>query len=324
MGVFTNTYIYESNKIIEKYNANKIEEDLTFYEIYLTTLINTFKWKFSNIDLPHFMPEHFLQYSGRLAIFDYKNKIKILPCFPSGALLENGEYDSYTAIAMNGVTYHLKYGEFVLIFNNCMKTGYAPLVKHFSDKTSYALRAVDSSLHKAVIGTIIGAEDSDQVNLINQMNDKEKTLKPFVAVSKTKFAAGELERLSVFDNRENDVLALWDVYVRYRNLFYSTFGVNNVEIQKRERLTEAEGRGNDEIVRYSLLQDMYEQRVIGIENANKMFGLSIELELNRDSATVFELERSNNDKIEAMNIANTRGANIATTGGENNENNSNE
>ena len=313
MGVFTNTYLAQTGEILKKYAEEKIAEDLSFYDIYLTTLINTFKWSKIPVDLPSFMPEQFLQYSGRLGIFE-NNGIKILPIFPAGSLMENGEYTQYTAIAMNGKTYRVDYDDVVIIFNNCTKTGYAPLVQHFSNKTSYALRAVESALQKAIMGTIIGAETEDQVNLINQLNDKEKVLKPFVAMMRTKFTSGEFERISVFDNRENDVIALWDVYVRYRNLFYSTFGVNNVEIQKRERLTEAEGSGNDEIVRYSLLYDMYNQRIVGINKANEKFGIDIKIEINRDSSTVYELTKTNEEKIEDMQLEMTRGTNLPTGG----------
>jgi hypothetical protein len=187
---------------------------------------------------------------------------------------------------------------------------YYPTIKHFADKSSYALRSVHVSLQKAMMPTVISCENEQQIKILNDFNYEEKTLKPFIATHKEKFDADSMERQPIFDNRENDVLALWDCYVRYRNMFYATFGINNVEIQKRERLTEAEGSGNDEIVRYSLLDDMYEQRKDFVERVNKRFGTEISIELNRDSATVYELNLTGEEKIENMRMANLKGVNL--------------
>ena len=119
-----------------------------------------------------------------------------------------------------------------------------------------------------------------------------------------------LQRAPVFDNRETDVLSLWDVFSRYDRMFYRTFGISTVGIQKNERLTEAESTGEEEMTRYTLFQDMYNCRMDGIEQVKKKFNYDLSIEVMRDQKTVYELSQSNEDKIKMRKIEASKGANI--------------
>ena len=116
------------------------------------------------------------------------------------------------------------------------------------------------------------------------------------------------------------------------------FGINNVEVQKRERLTQAEGSGNDEYVRYTLLWDLFDNRRTFVDNVKEKFNHELEFELNRDIQTVYQLDIQtvyqltvdNDQKIADALIEITKGSNIGgqersnddtdAVGGETNEN----
>lgn len=312
MSVFHNIYTqkYEESAV---YQANKkFAEDFNFFDTALTTVVNSISWKnLPDEKLPYFMPELFLQYSGRIARYEEKGQGKLHPCFPNGQLDENGEFTSYTIVKPNGDTLTRKAEDIEVCFNNCFKMPYVYKIAQFSDKMSYAVRAVDTALAKACMPTIALFDTPEQLKKYDIFSNPETAMRPFVAMLKEGLVPKELETIDIYDSSKVDVLALWDVYVRYRNLFYTTFGINNVEVQKKERLTEAEGSGNDEITRYSLLDDMFKQRTDFVDRCKKHFGDSMELEINRDIATVFELSADNATKLELAKLDFTKGTNPA-------------
>ena len=316
MSTYHNTYLSNFKENQEEIQKRRTIEDFKFFDIYFTTLLSTFRWNGDiPTDLPPFMIEYFYQMCGRIVAFMDGNKFTILPAFPSGSLLKYGEFDKYTGYDMSGKTYELNKDDIVIGFNNSMKIPYYYMVKNFAEKSSYALRAVDTALRRASRGAVLTGFSPEQLKTIGSMLGDDKTLKEFNAIpAETGLDPEVIKRLPIYDNRETDVIALWDVYTRYRNLYYSTFGINNVEIQKKERLTEAEGSGNDEIVRYSLLNDMVFNRRKFKDDVAKKFNKNIDFDIERDSVTVYELLKSNDQKISDMEIMITRGSNIVKGG----------
>lgn len=302
MSVFSNIYTKRYESSAEARSAVKTYTDFDFFDTCMTTVINTFKWTgYPDKDLPPFMIEWFFQNSGRVAMYrNDEGKIAVHPAFPAGALTDRGTFTAYDIITPNGKTYVRNAEDIAIGYNNCFKIPYVYKIDQFAKKMSYALRAVDSSLTKASLPVAALFENPDQLKKFEKYADPETAMQPFVAMLKEKLVAKEVETVSLYDADKVDVLAIWDVYTRYRNLFYTTFGINNVEIQKRERLTEAEGAGNDEITRYSLLSDMYDRRKEWCERCKELFASDISFELNRDLSTVYNLGVDNSEKIELM------------------------
>lgn len=323
MSVFHNLFTQKFKKQDEEIQQNKKIEQFKFYDMYMTALVSSFEWG-GDFDkkIQSFMIEQGYQYSGMMGFFISNEVLKAYPCYPTGSLLENGEFSKYMCIAYNGDQFERDYDDIVIGYNNSFKTPYSPIVKTFADKSAYALRAVDAALKRAIRGKVFVGLDESQLKTLGSILGNESELKEFSAVlGNADLNNEDVKALTVHDNRESDILALWDVYVRYRNLYYSTFGVNNVEIQKRERITEAEGSGNDEIVRYTLLNDMYKRRLDVVKKVKEKFNKTITCEIQRDGGTVYGLEQSNDGKISDTIIASTRGANINKVG-ESNENQS--
>ena len=316
------------NIILEHINKNKEQMELeyrancqTIYNNCYTSVVSTFKWGNLPKSTLHFLPERFLYYYGIMGAFMENGEFRILPATPSGTLLENGEYSQYILYTLNGKTYIKDREDLVLCYNNSRALPSYIFVSELSEKMSYALSAVDITLEKAMLPDIVECRDQNQLNMITGMLDKRNNLKAFATTMSAAISKNEISVHKMFDNRERDILSLWDIYIRYRNLFYTTFGINNVEIQKKERLTEAEGSGNDEISRYTLINDMYENRKVFVEKIKEKFNYELSIEINRNSSTVFELNSDNQEKIDNIIIEKTKGANVELMrGGEENEN----
>lgn len=300
MGVFSKVYeqMVEAIKQHEEIEYLKTNHFLTV--LFYTTVISSFSYE-GDIpefieDLPSYIEECFFG-SSKVAYFTEGDKHYITPCYPNGTLLDNGMYSHYTCIFRNGRTV-IKRLEDIEV-GEAMSLGVPSrvIVDELLDKCVASLRAVDMSLERASTPSFTFANDENVVNLINKaMLESVGKQMPYALISASSFKGDTLHKYDLFDNRAQDVLALWDVFVRYKNLFFSSFGVNNVEISKSERLTRAEGESNTEIVRYSLFYDMYEHRIDWLKRIKNHFGADIKCVINRNYETVSAFTMTNEDK----------------------------
>ena len=91
---------------------------------------------------------------------------------------------------------------------------------------------------------------------------------------------------------------------------YTTFGFDTIEIQKRERLTQAEGSANSEISRYSLFMDMFECRRDFADRVKEKFNFDLDVDINRNSNTVYNMQLDNEELIDNELIEISKGSNL--------------
>ena len=315
MGVFQNIYLngLETYKCVK--DVEEKQRGFELADIYLTAVCSSFKWKKCPEGNIPFTNEPRLQLSGRLAVFkDDDGKVCIHPCYPAGDLLPNGEYSLYTIIARNGTQWIRKYDDISIIFNNMFKLPYYSLIVDLATRSQNSLVAVDAALERAATPPVLECDTDEQLKTAQEILTASKNKAFLLKKRQGGYGEAGITRVPSFDNRETDIISLWDVFSRYDRFFYRTFGISTVGIQKNERLTKAESTGEEEMTRYSLFEDMYSRRKEGIEEANAKFGTEIEIEINRDSKTVYELQLDNEDKIEMERIEATKGANIQQQG----------
>ena len=319
------TYQSAMENAYKEVEQNKYRTNYTIWHNYYATVTNTFSWQNLPKGVLSFLPEEYLCYWGLIAFLkDDNGNPTILPAYGAGRLLPNGEYSEYVCIAKNGENYRRNREDIALCYNNNLRVPSILMINELSKKSARALRAVDSSLKKAILPSIVYTPDEATMTTISGMFDEDKDMLPIRATMNEAFKANADKGITVhtiYDNRQLDIISQWDVYVRYRNLFYTTFGINNVEIQKRERLTEAEGSGNDEITRYTLLKDMYSRREEFCAEVKEKFNYDLTFELNRDSATVYEIKLSNKEKIDNIEIDLLKGVNYGSQNPEESEDN---
>lgn len=311
MSTYHNVYEELINNINTELYIDKRIKDNFIAMNYFNTVISTFEWKNLPKETLPFMPEEQLCFTGKTAFFqDDNGDFKMFPCVMAGNLMENGMYDRYQMIARNGKVWHRKIDEIEICWNNSMRFPSAWQINSLADDTSYALRSVKTSLQRSMIPNIITGNTNEELAALAKLKDPENTLQMFFTAFNSAISKTGNEVISFFDNQKEDVIARWDIFIRFRNLFYTTFGINNVEIQKKERLTESEGESNQEITRYTLLQDMLKCRQDFIDRVEKRFGHKMEIKLNRDSQSVYETFLTNEEKIENVELDNLKGVNL--------------
>lgn len=302
MSVFSKVYENIAQELEQNgSNRNKQTEDFMSCLFY-STVISSFTHE-GDIpefikNLPSYIEECFFM-SSIVAYFEEGGKHYITPCYPSGILLDNGLYSQYICIFRNGKTVIKNLEDIEICFNNSLGLPSRVIVDDILNKCVNALKTVDISLERASTPALTFATDDNISNLITTAVEKAtKKKNPMALVSASSFKGDTLHKYNLFDNREQDVLALWDIFVRYKNLFFSTWGINNVEISKSERLTRAEGESNTEIIRYTLFFDLYRHRVDWYDRIEKHFGKKITCAINRNYETVTAMTMSNDEKRE--------------------------
>lgn len=85
------------------------------------------------------------------------------------------------------------------------------------------------------------------------------------------------------------------------NEFLTTFGINNIDVEKKERLISGESNANNELINYNL-KSFLDTRKKAVEQINELFGLDIKVRINSDLYNIIKKEESiiadyNNDGI---------------------------
>ena len=283
--VVAENYDEKMKELLQQVSANRGMHTMSFYLL----ANNAFEWSGLPKETLKFLPEEFLIYWGRFAYFKEGENMMLLPCYPAGALKENGEYTQYVCIAKNGKNYRKNYEDIEICFGNSMKLPTYAFICEWAEKCGYALSTVDSMLERAMYPDIVACKDKASLDAISETLDKQKNLVPFRAMNTEGFGDSVPQRLTMFDNREKDVLSLWETYQKYKSNFLNYYGIFTVGINKNERLTESESKGNQDSVRYQMYADMYMNRLDFIERAKAHFGdTGISVKKNRSIAVTDE------------------------------------
>ena len=300
MSVFSKLYEKQMEKIEEHEHFKTTTTYLFLRQLLTTSVISSFEWKgvpdFIK-EIPDYIEESYFG-AGKIAATEYNGERLIAPCYANGTLKKSGLYSHYTLIFRDGTQLILPKEDIELGFNNCFHTPSHLVVNEMIENCVRALRAVDMSLFRAQLPSLLALNDEEKINsVIAEIEKQYKKINPLAVVSGD-WVENDLQKFELFDNRATDVLALWDIFVRYKNLAFTTFGINNVEITKNERLTLNESESNTEITRYGMFYDMYSHRKDFCDRVNNRFGWDLSVTLNRNYNTVAELNMSNEDKIE--------------------------
>ena len=282
MGVF-------SNIVNEKYSkaCKQVESNLNFssnllFQSFYSIAINAFKWKNLPENVLEFLPEEYLIFAGRMGFFRRRSEYKMLPIFPTGTLLENGEYTSYNAIAKNGEQYLLSRDEVSICYNNSLQLPTISIIEEWASRAGYSLSAVDSSLLRAITPDIVAVDNKEILDSLTTMWDKEKKLIPYNITANENFLdENKFKRIAMYDSRERNVLEQWEVFEKYRGFFQNLYGVYSIGVRKNERLTTSEATGNTDNVRYSFYDDMLYNRQSFCEDVKKRFNYDLQVETNR-------------------------------------------
>lgn len=301
MSVFDKVYERTLTEMKLESKVSILRTEQFIRQLFFTTIINGFEWS----NTPEFIRsnqdyiEEGTFYSGTMGYFiDDDGSEKIAPAFATGLLLENGLYDTYQMIFPNGRTVIKKLEDIELLFNNYNHTPTIIYVLEMVDKCTTSLNAVELSLIRATFSKLITCKDEQtkkkMLDLIKSSLSQEI---PF-AITMGDWLNNEIKIDSLYDDKEVNITAIWDIFIRFRNLFFTTFGINTVEISKTERLTMAEGASNDEIVQFTLFNDMYKHRLDFCKRVKEHFGRELTVDVNRGIDTSVFMNLSQEEKLD--------------------------
>lgn len=303
MSTYQNLYETKMKEIQDRFKNRNVYTDLYLYQLFRAVIIHSFKWE----NIPSFIKQHpdYIEESlsgyGRIAFFMKDGEPYIAPATPNGMLKKSGLYTSYTMVFRNGETVILPIDEIELCDNNfdCMPSDI--LLNTMVEKCSNALKAVDRALDKMSMNDLIVCKDETTMTKVAEALSSSYNKDVPINVTMGDWTSDDITLKVLADNRNIAIKDLYDVFIRYRNLYLTTFGINTVEISKPERLTMAEGSSNDEIVQYTLFGDMYEHRKDFCERVKNHFGYDLRVVPNRGIDTTVNLELNVEEKLEMKN-----------------------
>lgn len=252
-------------------------------------------------NLPDTLPaknlELMLQTGGYSIVTKVNDK---LYCFTGGLGGIPNEYNEPTlAIVANP---YLKFNkeleidkECVVVRNDTLKLGMLPLFK------PYAFLLAENSLSMRVANV-----NTRMISLLSASDDRTKKSAELYlkniedgklgVVGESAFLEGI--RVHALSNSSMSYLTQLIEYHQYiKATWYNEIGISSNYNMKRENLNEAETKMNDDLL-IPLIDDMYEQRKIGVDKINQMYGTNIEVELNSVWKKKIELNDISTDELE--------------------------
>lgn len=243
-------------------------------------------------DLDYFQQHLFLD--GYIAVTDTDAGILPLQCsfsginvfsHPTDIIIANPVLGSFERkIGVNGVLIKLQY--------NYM--GIHALLNRYAALLAMCDSALSVNLMNSKVAFIGMAENKAQADTMKKMYDEISMGKPAVFVKGSAIGNGE----SFYFNRVKENYIAKDIQDTKRSLineFLTEIGINNANINKRERLNLDEVNANDEEIRANV-QHWYDNIRAGFDEVNAMFtDLNISVKI-RDYTRIIEAEEGGIDE----------------------------
>lgn len=178
--------------------------------------------------------------------------------------------------------------ECVLIRNNdeCIPT--SPTIQLYAMRLAEISRTIDTNINAMKMPYFIRCSDKQRLSLKNAMaqrNDNETVIWADKSIDLDGFQVLKTDVPIVFDKLQIQKHAIWNECMTF-------LGINNANMDKRERLVDDEVHANNEQVGLSS-QVMLKSRQKACELINELFGLNISVEIRKQDKLIL-------DEIEPM------------------------
>ena len=254
---------------------------LTDYFVRLMLISRSlFKWK----NLPNGLDEKWIERylfaeGGCLFYYDERFGYMVAKMGETGAL---NYYDEPTTVKPYATNYVYEGKELennvncVIIRNNDEMLPTAPTIQIYAYDLTNLKRTQDVNICSLKMPTIIRCSDKQRLSLkqaINQRNDNEPVIWADKNLDLNNAEVLDLKAPIVFDKLQIQKHAVWNECMTF-------LGINNANMDKRERLVDDEVQANNEQVKAS--EDvMLKARQEACKRINKMFGLNIQVRRRR-------------------------------------------
>ena len=266
-------------------NENLREYDF-YFKKYKRLITSMFKWE----NLPDGISSRFIEdklfYNGELIFFKSKYGFYVVSQCTEIGLNDYEEPVGYRAYGVNKINEPVMAKDCVPIWNDLFRQGNAQNVHFFSKRLSNIEKTIDINLEQLKNPYIISCPEGQRETVKQVMKQKTDGV-PYI------FASDDFNSLvdvRVFDLKiQNHTRELEEVKHSIENEGLTFFGINNVNVLKRERLITGEAEQNDEQITFNK-QSMLSARQQAVEQINKKFNQNIKVSINNFIAEEVEKE----------------------------------
>lgn len=292
-----------------KFEDSFVVNEATYYD-YLNRFrriaLSMFEW----VNLPKSMDARYLEqclyYNGQASLlYDKKYGFINTKCAGSGDINIYGLPDKLNCfsygfnsmrelyVGLNKVNPKKKEEECILVMNNVDRTPTASSMELFSWRLYLAQRTCDVNISGQRFPVMIVGDDKQRLmleNLYTQYNGNQ----PFIFGNKNQLTDDMLKAINTSSPYVADKLTEYKKEIWNEALTY--LGINNMSIQKKERLTENESDENNELVNLNL-QSMLAPRLEACREFNEKFGFTgtdkeISVRVRSDLKNIIKMEQS--------------------------------
>ena len=266
-------FLREAPKSVEgEFNAS----NTYYWEWALKKILSRFELENAPEEWPinYFWLHLFLD--GKISILDTELGIIPLKCGvtginvwdrPTDIIIANHILGSFNRkIGVDAALVHLQY--------NFM--GVTPILQRFSTLLSMCDSAISVNLMNSKVAFIGFVDDAAQAKTMQKMYDEISSGVPAVFARK-----GQVSPENFMFNSVKNTFIADDVMLLRRKIvndFLSDIGINNANLDKRERLNSDEVNANNEEMRFNIL-NWIDTISEGLEVANKLYGLNLKVKL---------------------------------------------
>lgn len=263
----------------------------TFTDYYYRLMLlsrTVFKWENLPNGIDEKWIERYLYIDGQCLFFKDKTKgFMVARCNPSGQI---NNYDEYTHLKPYGTNYQgksLENGEeCILIRNNDEMIPTSYTLKLYAYRLAEITRTIDININAQKTPLIILCSDKQKQSLKQVMN-KWSGYEPMI------FGDKNLD-LSGFDVLKTDAPIVFDKLQKHKHEIWNecmTFlGINNANMDKRERLVDDEVQANNEQIDMSA-NVMLKAREWACKQINDKYDLNIKVSFRNENRANFDGER---------------------------------
>lgn len=184
----------------------------------------------------------------------------------------------------------------ILCFNNFFGTSSLEKISYYAYKLANIERISDVNLNlQRAMGIIGCTNENTRLSIENIINDWNNNKIINITTDEIMDDVKTMQFDVPFIGDK-----LMDMKNRIFNEFLTDFGINNIQINKKERLTENESQVNNEVVNINL-QNYYDTRLTFIRQMNECFGTNSGVYVNSDLENIIKNTRTSivgDDKYE--------------------------
>lgn len=270
-------------KALKNYADWRLQESLKEYNFYFKKfqrlLMSLFEWQ----NLPNGISSRFIEnklfFQGIVIFFESKTLgfPVVSQCTPIGQN-DYEEPTGYHAFSVNKIQEYVKPSECVPIWNDMFIEPNVANVDFFAKRLSNIQKTFDVNLEQLKNPYLIMCPEGQRASVQQAMKQKTDGV-PYIYVNDDFNDMVKIQLCNL--NIENHTKELQEVKSNIISEGLTFFGINNVSVFKRERLTSGESDENNEQVIINK-NSMFQARKKAVEEINKKFDLNIDVVVNTD------------------------------------------